>query len=362
MINKQENIDQNGRDNPFYGIPFSVDSFRNMPFRRLGFSGLKVPNIGLGTWKIGYPEKGDGSRINEKKAFEIFDKAVDLGITLWDTANRYNNASGNSERVIGRWLKVNPRQRRNVILATKLAGTMDGVTPNHCGLSRANIVESVKASLERLQVSYIDLLYFHVFDNNTSVEESLASIEDLVRQGVIRYFGVSNFTVTQLRSYQQVVSGHSIRSRIAVVQNQFDLLDGERPPYQGVLEFAAKNQMSFIAWSPLAKGLLSDRYLNTENIKTGDRLFDEGKIKAGWPVPHHKTLLDLSTLSMRWGITLTQLVIAYMLTLPSMGPIITSSSNTCQLAENAEAGKMVLADDQKEQITAIITKHEHHEP
>ena len=75
-----------------------------MPFRFLGNSGLKVPNIGLGTWKIGYPERGDGSRVGEKEAFKLFDQAIESGVNFWDTANRYNNASGNSERVIGNWL------------------------------------------------------------------------------------------------------------------------------------------------------------------------------------------------------------------------------------------------------------------
>jgi len=126
MMQGEKNIDDNNLSEKLYNIPFKIETFNDMPFRTLGNSGLKVPNIGLGTWKIGYPQKGDGSRINEKNAFEIFDKAIELGVTFWDTANRYNNASGNSERVIGRWLQNNPDQRRNVILSSKLGGCMDG--------------------------------------------------------------------------------------------------------------------------------------------------------------------------------------------------------------------------------------------
>src|SRR5690625_2154018 len=100
-----------------YNIPFKINSFNGMPYRNLGLSGLSVSNIGLGTWKIGYPETGDGSRINEKDAFLLFDRAIELGVTFWDTANRYNGASGNSERIIGLWFKNNPSQRRNVVLA-----------------------------------------------------------------------------------------------------------------------------------------------------------------------------------------------------------------------------------------------------
>jgi aryl-alcohol dehydrogenase-like predicted oxidoreductase len=92
--------------------------------------------VGLGTWKLGLPETGDGSRAGEKEAYAIFDRAMELGVTFWDTANRYNNGAGNSERLIGRWLKANPDQRRNVVIATKMAGGMDGRTPNHSRLSR----------------------------------------------------------------------------------------------------------------------------------------------------------------------------------------------------------------------------------
>lgn len=356
MSKEHSNNNQGDRANPFYNIPFSVDSFRNMPFRQLGTSGLKVPNIGLGTWKFGYPERGDGSRITEKRAFDIFDKAVELGVTFWDTANRYNNASGNSERIIGRWLKENPGERRNVILATKLGGTMDGLTPNHCGLSRTNILESIEASLVRLQVSHIDLLYFHIFDYNTSIEESLTAMEDMVRQGIIRYFGVSNFTVDQLRLYHKINQNLSIRSRIVVVQNQFDLLDGERSPYEGVLGYAAKSQLSFVAWSPLAKGLLSDRYLNTETFRPGNRFFDEGGIKNGSAIPHQNTLFQLESLSKKWGIIISQLAIAYMLTLPGMGPVIASCSDILQLESNVSAGRLVLTEEQKEQIGIILSK------
>src|SRR5690606_38335530 len=113
---------KNEYDNPaLYNLPFKVNSFNGRPYRRLGNTGLKVSNVGLGTWKIGYPEAGDGSRVDEATAFGIFDLAVELGVTFWDTANRYNNASGNYERIIGNWLKSNPSQRRNIVLATKLS-------------------------------------------------------------------------------------------------------------------------------------------------------------------------------------------------------------------------------------------------
>ncbi|AHM63017.1 K+ channel subunit beta [Flammeovirgaceae bacterium 311] len=344
------------KPNPvLYNLPFQVDDFNDMPYRPLGTSGFRVPNIGLGTWKIGYPETGDGSRVDEKQAFQIFDKAVELGVTLWDTANRYNNSSGNSERVIGNWLKNNSSERRNIILATKIFGAMDGLTPNHCGLSRASILDAVYASLERLQVNYIDLLYFHAFDPLRPIEESLSAIEDLARQDLIRYFAVSNFTVDQLGAYHRVIrESGSVRSRILAVQNQYDLLQGENSSYTGVLEHAAQTGISYIAWSPLARGLLTERYLDPDAAGPGDRLFDEGTVEEKTSGANLEKLHQLRKLSREWGLELPQLVIAYMLTLPGMGPVIPSSSSVQQLVSNAAAGKVVLNEEQQRKIKGLL--------
>ena len=194
----------------FYNLPFTTDEYQGMPYRWLGRSGLRVSNLGLGTWKIGFPDTGDGARVDEKRAFEIFDRAAELGVTFWDTANRYNGSSGNSERVIGNWLAENPDQRRNIVLATKVFGAMDGRTPNHCRLSRGNILDGVYACMERLQVDHIDLLYFPSYDGITPLEESLSAIEDLVNGDLIRYFGVSNTTADQLAAYQAVEGALSV--------------------------------------------------------------------------------------------------------------------------------------------------------
>lgn len=339
--------------NAFYNAPFLVNSFNEMPYRALGKSGLKVSNIGLGTWKMGYSELGDGSRINEKTSFQIFDRAIELGVTFWDTANRYNNASGNSERIIGKWLQNNPEQRRNIVLATKMGGTMDGLTPNHCGYSRLNIMEAVYASLERLQTDHIDLLYFHTFDSETPPEESLLAIEDLVKQDLIRYFAVSNYTVENLESFQKAQENLSLRTRILAVQNQFDLLDGENANFKGVLDYAQKNDISFVAWSPMAKGLLSNRYLDLDAVGPGDRLFDEGELAAKVSPEVMNKLQKLAHLANMFDMELSQLVIAYMLNLKGMGPVIASSSNLKQLESNAAAGKIKLSDEQIKKINEI---------
>lgn len=338
----------------FYDMVFTTEEFNGMPYRYLGRSGLRVSNVGLGTWKIGHPETGDGARVDGKTALEMLDRAVELGVTFWDTANRYNASSGNSERVIGSWMAQNRDQRRNVVLATKVFGLMDGRTPNHCRLSRGSILDSVYASLERLQVDYVDLLYFHAFDPITPVEESLSAVEDLVRRDLVRYFAVSNYSADQLLVYQAAEQQASIRCRMVAVQNQFDILQGEIYMPLDVLAYAARTGISFVAWSPLARGLLTERYLDLDGVGPGDRLYDEGALEGLATEATLAKLHQLAALAHEWGCELNQLAIAYMLTLPGMGPVIASASSVEQLASNAGAGKMVLADEQILQVKAVV--------
>jgi 1-deoxyxylulose-5-phosphate synthase len=339
-----------------YGVPFTTEGFNDMPYIRLGNSGLRVSKVGLGTWKMGYPETGDGARVDEKKAFEIFDRAIELGVTFWDTANRYNSSSGNSERVIGKWLKQNLNQRRNVILATKIYGGMDGITPNHSGLSRLNILEAVYACLERLKTDYIDLLYFHFFDPFTPIEESLMAVEDLIKQDLVRYLAISNTTSSELAIIRALTEYNFKRCKIVAVQNNFDILKGEleKPGGKGVLEYASMHQISYIAWSPLARGLLTGRYLDLKNVGPGDRLYDENTLSDDVNDVTNEKLSKLADLAHKWSMQLNQLTLAYMLTLPGMGPVIPSSSNNNQLESNAEAGKINLSGEQILQIEKII--------
>lgn len=337
-----------------YNVPWTTEEFNEMPYRMLGGSGLRVSNVGLGTWKFGYPETGDGSRVDEKAALAIFDRAVELGITFWDTANRYNNASGNSERIIGLWLKENPDQRRNIILGTKVFGGMDGRTPNHSQLSRLNIIESVHACIERMQIDYIDLLYFHAFDPIAPVEESLSAVEDLIQRGLVHYFAVSNFNIEQLALYRVTEKVLSNRCRVLAVQNHFDILNREVGPEKGVLDYAAQIGISYIAWSPLALGLLTERYLDLSKVGSGDRLYDEGVLEEATKENVMEKVHKLADFAHELGLELNQLALAYMLTLPGMGPVIPSSSSVEQLESNAKAGKVVLSEEQLFQVKEIL--------
>src|SRR5690606_6446438 len=165
---------------------------------------------------------------------------------------------------------------------------------------------------ERLRVDYVDILYFHSFDDTTPIDESLAAIEDLVRQDLVRYFAVSNFDINQINEYKSYGSDFSARSRMVAVQNKFDILSGEDSDYRGVLKASEDNGVSFIAWSPLGKGLLTDRYSDLTKVGKGDRLFDENLIDM-ITAREKKCLSNLSSLAKEWGMRLNELVISYML-------------------------------------------------
>ena len=339
-------------DPSYYGLPFVSDEFNGMPNLYLGNSGLRVSKMGLGTWKIGLPETGDGSRVGKKEAFNIFDRAVEEGVTFWDTANRYNASSGNSERVIGEWLKANPDMRRNIVLATKVFGLMDGKTPNHCRLSRLNIKESLYACLERLDIDRVDLLYFHTYDGITPSEESLSAISDLVSQDLIRYLAVSNFSKENMETYSNL-SKKGFPVTVAV-QNRFNILQGPNEKEKDVLDFCHKNKVSFIPWGPLGQGLLTDRYLDKAKIGKGDRLFDENAMNTMLTDVNMRKLRKLDTLSKKWDMTISEITLAYTLTLPGMGPMIPSATSIAHVKSNAKAGKVVLSAEQSQEISMAI--------
>lgn len=330
-------------------FPFETTDFHDMPYRRFGNSGLQTSAMGLGTWKFGYPDTGDGSRSDEATSLAILDKAHELGVTFWDTANRYNDGTGNSERVIGRWFDANPDKRRDIVLATKVYGGMDGYTPNHSGLSRLAIIEAVKSSLARLGQDSVDVLWFHRFDDNTPVEESLEAVEDLVSQGLVHYLGVSQFSVENLESYLAASESISRRCRVAAVQNRFDPINGE--DQAGVLDFCASEGLSFVPFSPLGQGLLTDRYLDPAKVGKGDRLYDQGVEIGEDTLAKVRRVADLAA---EWGHSTSQLALAYLLALPGMGTQIPSSSTVEQLEANAAAGRIELSDDQVAQLNEIF--------
>ncbi len=229
-----------------------------MEYRKLGKSGLKVSEISLGTLGFGF-ERGR----SEQEAISIIAQALDLGINFIDTADVYD--SGHSEELVGKAVKG---KRSEVIIATKF-GMPTSEHPNDYGGSRYHVMGAIDASLKRLGTDYIDLYYIHWPDPTTPIEETLRTLDDLVRAGKVRYIGCSNFTAWQLCEAAWTSRVNNLESFV-VVQSQYNMLD--RHIESEVVPCCQSYGISVVPWRPLAGGFLTGRYQRGKPTPAGTRM------------------------------------------------------------------------------------------
>ncbi|MGH8794808.1 MAG: aldo/keto reductase [Stackebrandtia sp.] len=216
-----------------------------MEHRNLGRTGLKVSELCLGAMYF-------GGVADEKTGFEILDRFVDAGGNFIDTADVYN--AGESEKVLGRWLAA--RDRDSLVIATKVRGKM-GDDVNAKGLSRKHVMSAVDASLQRLGTDYIDLYYTHVYDRDVPLEETLSTLDDLVRAGKVRYLGASNVAGWQLQKAVDLAERNGW-ARYVALQPLYNLLDREIE--WDSMEVCRAEGLGIMPWSPLRAGWLSGRF------------------------------------------------------------------------------------------------------
>lgn len=215
-----------------------------MEYRRLGQTGLRVSQIGLGAMTF-------GGQTDERTSMQIIDAAIDAGVNFIDTADVYTN--GHSEAIVGEALEG---KRDRVVIATKVRGRV-GDGPNDEGLSRAHIMKAVEDSLRRLRTDYIDLYQVHSPDSTTPLVETLRTLDDLVRQGKVRYIGCSNFRAWQVCKALWAADVASVEQFISV-QLRYNLLF--RAVEREMLPFCDEIGIGAISYSPLAGGALSGKY------------------------------------------------------------------------------------------------------
>ncbi|XP_041479809.1 1-deoxyxylulose-5-phosphate synthase YajO-like isoform X1 [Lytechinus variegatus] len=240
-------------------------------FRYLGGSGVKVSNICLGTMTFGQSQ--DPTRpgqCDEGAAHKILDRFAELGGNFIDTANVY--VMGVSESIVGNWLAK--RKREDFVLATKVRFEMDPNNPNSGGLSRKNIVWSLEESLKRLRTDYIDLYQIHAWDPATPIEETMRTLDDLVRAGKIRYVGASNVTGWQMQKIMDLCQYKGF-NRWITLQAQYSLLNRE---LEWELVDCCKNEaLGILPWSPLKGGWLTGK-IKRDSAPEGSRVaFMEAK-------------------------------------------------------------------------------------
>lgn len=228
-----------------------------MEYRYLGKTGLRVSELCLGTQTFGWVT-------DETEAFRIMDRFVDAGGNFFDTADSYNQ--GESERILGKWLKQHGR-RSSLVIATKTYFPV-GEGPNDTGLSRKHVVEAIENSLRRLQTDYIDLYQLHCYDGATPLEETLRTLDDLAKAGKICYVGVSNFAPSHLMKAIMLCRMHNW-VEVASLQAEYSLL--VRSSEWELLPLCEEEGIGFLAWSPLAGGWLSGKYRRNKPIPPDSR-------------------------------------------------------------------------------------------
>ena len=309
-----------------------------MNYRRLGHSGLKVSEICLGAW-INF-----GGRIGDEDTFAVLDAAVEEGINFFDTADVY--AGGKAEEVMSRWMQG--KDRRALVLATKCRWRMwDG--PNGEGASRKHIFDACHDSLRRLQTDYIDLYQIHGMDRDTPPEETVRALDDLVRAGKIRYFGWSNYDAEMIGECARI-SEKINASKAISLQNYYNMLG--RGLEKREIPRCLEEGIGQIPYSPLAQGLLSDKYLSG-TIPEGSRAVGneglEKRLQETLP-----TLKALAAFAEERNATLSQLALAWLLHQPTMAAPIIGATTPAQVKENVKSINVKLSADDLAQIDTLL--------
>ncbi len=305
-----------------------------MEFRYLGNSGLKVSAISYGNWLT------HGSQVEEDAANVCVKRALELGITTFDTADVY--ARTRAESVLGRALEG--VRRTDYELATKVFHPI-GKSPNARGLSRKHIMEGIDGSLKRLGVDYVDLYQAHRYDVETPLEETMLAFADVVRSGKALYIGVSEWNASQIAA--GAVLARELRVPFISNQPQYSML--WRVIEAEVVPASIEHGLSQIVWSPLAQGVLTGKYLPGTPPPAGSRALDEtgGKdMISRWMKDDVLTAVqDLVPIAQQAGMSLAQLAVAWVLTNTNVASAIVGASRPEQLDDTvAGIGKTLDAD------------------
>src|SRR5215471_6067033 len=232
-----------------------------MDFVSLGNTGLKVSRICLGCMSYGTTKWRDWV-LNEDASFPFFGQALDAGINFFDTADIYSD--GVSEEVTGRALKKFGVRREEVVIATKVYNPM-GTTPNERGTSKKHVRHAIDASLQRLGVDYVDLYQIHRYDRSTPMEETLAALTDLIKQGKVLYLGASSMAAWELGKFLSVAKANGF-PRFISMQNHYNLVYREEE--REMIPLCRKEKVGIIPWSPLARGFLAGNRPRSADAET----------------------------------------------------------------------------------------------
>jgi len=311
---------------------------------QLGKSGLKVSQVCLGTMTF-------GREADEAASFSIMDCFVEQGGCFLDTANAYS--AGAAESVVGRWLKAR-RNRDGLVLATKVFGQM-GSGPNDAGLSRIHIHRAVEASLARLQTDVIDLYQIHRWDPTVPIEETIGALDDLVRQGKVRYVGCSNVRAYQLQHCLDYARAHAVSPFISL-QPAYNALN--RAIEAELLPLCAEQGIGVMSYNPLAGGMLTGKYRRGAPLPTGARLeafqFYHDRYYTEQALDIVERFLQEAS---KRGVTPAQLALAWVLADSRISAPILGARSLEQVSDSLKGAEIELTPEERAAIPAVPVAH-----
>jgi aryl-alcohol dehydrogenase-like predicted oxidoreductase len=313
-----------------------------MEQRNLGRSGLIVSAVGLGCNNF-------GGRSDMATTRAVVHKALDCGITFFDTSDTYGDR-GASEEFVGKALGG---RRHDIVLATKFARPMD-TEGRLQGASRGYIMRAVEDSLRRLGTDYIDLYQQHIDDPRTPIEETLRALDDLIRQGKVRYLGSSALNAWQVVEAQWV-STHFNLDRFVCAQERYSLL--ERELDDGLMPVIQKYDLGLIPFSPLANGLLTGKYRRNTPLPEGARLQTTARLAERYLTERNWEMAEkLGDFCDARGHTLLELAFSWLLQRPNVASVIAGATTPAQIEANVKAADWRLTREDMDEIDAITAK------
>ena len=322
-----------------------------MEHRRLGGSGFMVPALTLGTATFGGGRgfTGWGSS-GAQEATRLVDLCLEAGLTMFDSADGYS--SGAAEEILG---KAIAGRRDRVLISTK-ATFRNGDGPNDVGSSRFHLIKAVEASLRRLGTDYIDLFQLHGFDAMSPVEETLSTLDDMVRAGKIRYIGCSNFSGWHLMKSLAVSDKYGY-SRYVAHQAYYSLLGRE---YEWeLMPLALDQRVGTVVWSPLGFGRLGGKMRRGQKLPSVTRLHDPGTIRMAPPAEDEEIyrIVDaLDEVARETGHNVAQVAINWVLQRPTVATVIIGARDEEQLRQNLDVANWKLTPAQVTKLEAASQK------
>jgi voltage-dependent potassium channel beta subunit len=327
-----------------------------MEYRRLGHSGLRVSALSLGAWVT------LGGQVGDETALECMTSAYEAGVNFFDNAEEYNR--GKAETAMGNVIRKTGWKRSDLVVSTKLF--WGGKGPNDTSLNRKHLVEGINASLKRLQMDYVDLLFCHRPDKETPIEETVWAMNLILQQGKALYWGTSEWSAVEImEAYGIARREHLIPPTME--QPEYHMFHRERMEHE-YLRLFREIGLGTTTWSPLASGLLTGKY--NQGIPQGSRFSLQG---YGWLVEGMQSeegqnrlqkVALLAPIAQELGCSLAQLAIAWCLTNPNVSTVITGASRPQQVKENMRALEVAhqLTPDVLARIEAILNNKPEGEP